>query len=241
MAHEMTLPGRRRARLAELRGRGRPLSRLLARCANNVENGSGANGNKVAEGVAEAVGKSAGSKSLRNGSGASAGPFKGWWKAVDKPWKNVVAATKEKAAALKTPAMEMKVNVDVLKPTFDSVKGAATEAWAMVPPPVRRASPYVAAAAGAAVVVHAAHRAHFRRFERRMQQQLDALKADKAALEEEADPWRMRGAAAAVAGVGAADTHAAMSRAVAEATQAAAAAALSAAEAAKVCALPRHR
>jgi len=205
---------------------------------NGAKHGGGAANTHKAEAVAAGV-----SKTVQEAAGSAAGkaakkaPAKVWWKSLESAAKDVSAhvgsTLKKKAAELRGPAMEMKVNVDVLKPTIDSVKKGASDFWAVVPPPVRKASPYIGVALATAVVVHSVESKFRKASEKKLFSKMALLAEEKQGIAErmkELEGSRyMRG-----------DSTVDLSRAVSEATAAAASAAAAAAEAARYCVVPRR-
>jgi len=121
----------------------------------------------------------------------------------------------------------------VLKPTIDSVKKGASDFWAVVPPPVRKASPYIGVALATAVVVHSVESKFRKASEKKLFSKMALLAEEKQGIAErmkELEGSRyMRG-----------DSTVDLSRAVSEATAAAASAAAAAAEAARYCVVPRR-
>lgn len=126
--------------------------------------------------------------------------------------------------------MEMKVNVDVLQPTIDSVKKGVGSFWTSVPPPVRKASPYLGVAAVTAIAVHSIESKLRKASEKKLLLQLAQVEEEKAEVAGRYAEWKSESKNASTIE---------MSKAVAEATSAAAAAAAAAAEAAKYCVVRR--
>ena len=127
--------------------------------------------------------------------------------------------------------MEMKVNVDVLKPTIDGFKTSVGEFWVKVPPPVRKASPYIGVAMVTALTIHSIESKLRHKSEKKLALKLAMLEEEKIAIADKMKELEsnryMRG-----------DSTVDMSRAVSEATAAAASAAAAAAEAAPEAAPP---
>merc|ERR1711933_159253 len=101
--------------------------RFVATVARTIQDqaaqGPSSNGTPSPGDAAQAAAKGAAAEAAKKSAKkASGGSLKTWWKQFDKAGRELSAAVVKKAQELKGPAMEMKVNVDVLKPTIDGVK-----------------------------------------------------------------------------------------------------------------------
>jgi len=211
------------------------VARTMQENGNGAPSAKGAGKEAAKEAVASGASKKAASAGAANGAAAKAAksaPARAWWKQLDSAAKDlsskVGSGIMKKAAELKGPAMEMKVNVDVLQPTIDSVKKGAGEFWTQVPPPVRKASPYIGVALATVMVVHSVESRFRQASEKKLFMKMAELEVEKQEIaqrmkELESNRY-MRG-----------DSTIDMSRAVSEATSAAASAAAAAAEAARYC------
>jgi hypothetical protein len=211
---------------------------LLVTLARSIENG---NANGAAEGAsipagehaAASAAKSAAKKTAKKAAG---GGLAQWWNNFDSQARKVTASVTngvaKKVGEMSSP-MEMKVNVDVLKPSIDGFKQGLTEFWVKVPPPVRKVSPYVGVALVTALALHTVESKLRQASEKKLAMKIMLMEEEKNALTErmkELESTRyMRG-----------DSTVDLSRAVAEATQAAAQAAAAAAEASQYCIVNRR-
>jgi len=233
----------RRARAGAARARvGAHAKKFLATVARTMqENGhaassSSASSGKGAADAAKEVAKEAATNGAKNGAKGAAkkggSSLMSWWKGFEKGAKDmgnrVAVGVATEAKKLKGPAMEMKVNVDVLKPTIDGFKHSLGEFWVQVPPPVRKASPYVGVACLTALVIHSVESRLRHASEKKLALKMALMEEEKIAL---ADRLKELESNRYLRG----DSTVDLSRAVAESTAAAAQAASAAAEAARYC------
>jgi len=161
--------------------------RFLVTLARSIENG---NANGAAEGasipagehVAASAAKSSAKKSASKAGGAG---FKQWWQNFDAQARKVTASVTngvaKKVGEMSSP-MEMKVNVDVLKPSIDGFKQGLTEFWVKVPPPVRKASPYVGVALVTALALHTVESRLRQASEKKLAMKIMLMEEEKSAL-----------------------------------------------------------
>lgn len=89
------------------------------------------------------------------GAGAGgAGAKVNWWKTVTEASKKGLAEGQAKLKELKLQP-NVNVEVDFIKPFTSSVKETWHELHGMIPPPVKKAAPFVLSAAGGCIVTHA--------------------------------------------------------------------------------------
>merc|ERR1711959_310118 len=208
--------------------------RFVATVARTIQDqaaqGPSSNGTPSPGDAAQAAAKGAAAEAAKKSAKkASGGSLKTWWKQFDKAGRELSAAVVKKAQELKGPAMEMKVNVDVLKPTIDGVKSTVGDFWMKVPPPVQKASPYIGVAALTALTVHTIES----RWRKKLATQVAAIEEEKETLKKSLNELENSSRYLRP------DSTIDLSRAVSEATAAAASAAAAAAEAARYCVVRR--
>ena len=177
------------------------------------------------------------------GAPAGGGGKGGWWGKWDAKAREVLAGTGGKVGQawdagvnlVKDPKMNVKVDVDMIKPTIETVKKTSLEFWMSVPPEARKALPFAGTALLSSLATSKAVGGWMKRKAAKAaagyQDEIDRLVLEKDNFKERCKRLESMPT----------QNDAQMAAAVAQATQAAAAAAVAAAEAASRCPLRAQR